>query len=223
MNKKDTSKFRKNILDNPVPRKIIGLLLKKEMSPTDLAEKIYGKKNVRSGIMKWLKEFNKMNWIVRTDTNMITSKRMLFRARLNALGDFDKDEERFVSFVIERFWNPFTSNFAKSLTGLLLESLMILKLHKLKNTINRYNPKNDLDFYKQNKALFWNNKEFRDKFLDKIYQKGERIFNRNNFSSFVRRDFIFLSLLAPETLFYKLEGEHRGIGSPLHLTWDLMG
>ena len=43
-----------SLLENLLPRKIIGLLLKQEMSQSDLAEKIYGKKNVRSGISFWL-------------------------------------------------------------------------------------------------------------------------------------------------------------------------
>ena len=45
MKSKSTEIKNRSIFENQVPRKMIGLLLKSDMSPSDLAEKIYGKKN----------------------------------------------------------------------------------------------------------------------------------------------------------------------------------
>jgi len=214
---------RKYILDNPVPRKMVGLLLKQDMSPTDLAKIIYGKKNVRSGITKWLDELKKRGWVERVDMGAITNRKQVYRAKLEVLGDFSKKEYEFISVCIERFWNPLTSDLNRSLTDLLLEALIIKKIYKLKHKINHYLPVKDLKFYKENKKKFWRDRDFRNKLLDKIFKKGEKIFGKSNFKSYyIKRDFVFFSLLVPDTLFYKLWGEHRGIGNPLNLAVTLL-
>ena len=149
-------------------QKIIGLLLKKAMSQTDLAKEIYGKENVRSGISKWIKIFLKEKWIKERATN---KKTILYTANLEILGDFDEKEIDFIYLVIKRFWNPLNEHSFKSLTNMLVTMSWIKKISKLKDALNGYNPKKDFEFYKANKKAFWEDTKFRDKFLDKIQVK----------------------------------------------------
>ncbi len=206
----------KKIFGNPVPRQILGLLLKYELSPTELAVKIYGKKNVRTGILKWLKYLTEKRWIY--STSSIFSQKHLFKAKLKVLGDFDKEEEKFVKLFIERFWNPKVTDFVISINEFLLEALFIKKIYQVKEEdILGYNPKKDLEEYNKNKDRFWNEEKFRNNFLDKLFKKGEKTFNKKGFSGlYIKRDFIFLSTLIPETIFNKLNPEYRHIGSPIY-------
>jgi len=222
MKSKSTEIKNRSIFENQVPRKMIGLLLKSDMSPSDLAEKIYGKKNVRSGVLRWLKEFDKMGLIKRTDTSDITGRKKLFRAKLKVLGDFDKEEYAFIRVCIERFWNPVRTDPFKSLADLLLETLIIKRIYKIKEEVNYYNAEKDLEFYKKEKENFWMDGKFRNEFLDRVFKKGEKRFNTKNVSFHINRDFLFVSLLAPETILNKLDGEHRSIGNPLYVALTLL-
>lgn len=211
----------KKIFGNPVPRQIIGFLLKYELSPTELAEKIYGKKNVRTGILKWLKYLVDKGWVY--STSSIFSKKHLFKAKLKVLGNFDKEEEKFIKLFIERFWNPKITDLVISINELLLEALFIKKIYKVKEEILGYDPKKDLEEYNKNNDKFWEDKIFRDGFLDKLFKHGEKKFGRSNFLGlYLPRDFIFLSLIMPETIFNKLSPEYRHIGSPIYVAVALL-
>jgi len=209
------------IFDNPVPRKIIGLLLKEEMSPSDLAEKIYRKKNARSGISKWLKRFEENGWIERVDKSKRTGRKKLYKAKIEVLGDFDKRENDFVKLCIERFWNPLHGDLTESLTDLLLELLVIKKMCKLKGKISGYNPKKDLEFYKENKGQFWGDPIFRNKLLNKIEDSGRGKMHVTG-EMRLREDFIFVSLFAPDSLFNKIKGKHNQKTNPLFVVFNLL-
>jgi hypothetical protein len=220
---KNKSILAKNILDNKVPRQIIGLLLKQDMSPSDLAEDIYGKKNVRSGILDWLVKLDKEKLIERADKGVITGNKKLFRAKLKIIADFTKEEEKFVKLCIERFWNPIRANPINSVNEFLIEMFVIKKIYKFKKTLAGYNPSSDLEKFKKMK-----NEKLQIEFLDKLTKKGSDKFtkkilkdgqtNRIN----IRRDFILMSLLIPDSIQSKLTGGHNVIGTPLFMTMTLL-
>ncbi|MCK9568139.1 winged helix-turn-helix domain-containing protein [Candidatus Pacearchaeota archaeon] len=207
-------KKEKPILQNLVAQKIIGLLLKEEMSSSDLAEKIYGKRNVRSSISKYLKELKKQGAIIERNT---ASRRKLYKAKLEVLGEFDKKEYDFIQLVIERFWKPLNDDLIESLTNILLTTVLIKKIYKRDKRITRYNPQQDYKKYYVNKKRFWENSLFREDMLNAILERGER---RNN-SFQIRSDFIFVSLLAPETLFSKINGKHNKKTNPLYIIFNI--
>ncbi len=213
---KEMRLVHRKIFGNQVPRQILGLLLKYELSPTELAEKIYGKKNVRTGILKWLKYLDEKGWIY--GTSSMFSKKHLFKAKLKILGDFDKEEEKFVKLFIERFWNPKARDLVMSINEFLLEALFIKKIYEAKKEdILGYYPKKDLEEYNKNKDKFWNEEKFRNNLLDKILKKGEEKLNKKGFSElYIKRDFIFLSTLIPESIFDKLNPDYRHMGSPIY-------
>lgn len=214
-------KRKRDILQEKVPKQIISLLLKEELSPTDLAEKIYGNKNARSGILKWIKILYDKKMIMRTDLSRITSRKKLFKAKLNIIANFDREEEKFVNLFIARFWHPIKSNPLNSIKELLLESIVIKKIYNLKRNLGGYDPENDLKNYSNKKDKFWSDEDYRDEFLSSVALKGENEFNkkisRNKKTTpiHIRYDFILMSLLIPDSIKNKLSGEHNTIGNPL--------
>ena len=163
-------------------------------------------------------ELLKKGIIIRKDTNRITGQKRFYRIDWDVLGDFDKEEKKFVKLFIERFWNPKVTDPVISINELLLEALFIKKIYKVKeeNILNYY-PKKDLEEYDKNTDRFWNEEKFRDNFLDKLFKIGEKKFSKKGFSElYIKWDFIFLSTLIPETIFDKLSPEYRNIGSPIY-------
>ena len=209
-----TKDIRKILKQRKIPRQIYGLLLIKEMSVSDLANEIYKNKNVRVGITNWIDKLLRMNLISRTDTNQITGKKRLFKANISAFGNFNAKEKMFIEAFTMRFWNPHRSDPLTAFSNILDEALIIKKIFNLRKSIGRYDPQKDLERYTKNKEIFWKEKEFRDKFLDQIRDKKEV----NNF----RRDFIFMSLLVPESLYGSFLGEINIMGAPLHTAYALL-
>jgi hypothetical protein len=191
------------------------------MSQSDLAEKIYGKKNVRSGISFWLNKFIKLKLLERKDKGTITGRRVLFKAKREVLGNFNDEEYSFIQLIIEKFWNPLTDDSIDDLKDLLLKCVLIQQSYKLKNHLFKYHFKKDLEFYNKNKRMFWKDKTFRDNMLNKIFEKGESKFNKSSKDElfYVRNDFVFISLLTPKDMFYKIEGKHRSINNPLFIAF----
>ena len=214
MEKKSTTK---NYAQDSLPQKIIGLLLKKPMSQSDLAEEIYGKRNVRSGISRWINLFLKDGWIKQRATN---SKTILYTTNLEVLGNFNQEDYEFIKLVIQRFWNPLQFDSVKSLNDLLLQMIVVQKGYNNQPRLFGYNPSTDFKRYEKNKKLFWKNQKFRESFLDKIWEKEKQIKKLPKIS--IRRDYLFCSLLVPKNLFTKLEGEHRRIGNPLSTALDIL-
>lgn len=219
---------QENPLDHKVSRQIIGLLLKQEMSSSDLAESIYGKKNVRSGILNWLVKLDKAKLIERADRGVITGNKKLFKAKLSIIADFTKEEEKFARLFIERFWNPIRRDPIASINEVLLETLVIKKIHKLKKTLAGYNPSKDLMKFKKIEEKFWKDKEFQAEFLDKIAKEGSDEFTNKLYKKektmpvHIRRDFILMSLLVPNSIQDKLSGGHNVVGTPLFMTMTLL-
>jgi len=215
-------KNKNSIVENIVSRKVLGLLTKKEMAISDLAEEIYGKNNVRSGITKSVDELLRRGLITRTDKNRITGHKRLYRVDWNIYGSFNSEEERFVRIYVERFWNPIREDPIKAVIEILLEASIIKKIYKLRKKILDYSPKIDLEYYKKNKKEFWENEDFRNNFLNKISKEGKKERVTDYRGLFIERDFIFLSLLIPSEISQKLWGEHMAIGSPFYIALTLL-
>ena len=204
---------RKDSLKNPLPKKIIGLLLKKAMSKTDIAREIYNNPNARSGISKWIKLFLKEGLIKERATN---SKSVLYTCNLDVLGDFNEQGYKFINLIIERFLSPLTEGSIESLKNSLLQTLMIKKVYAIQEKLFGYNPKKDFEFYQKNKTRFWKDKEFRNNFLDKIKQK-ERNLKRSKIFSF-NWDYLFCCLLIPNNLINKIKKDYKDRNDPLFTT-----
>ena len=221
MRKINTKTKNKDILEKVVPKKMIGLLLKEYQSPSDLAQQIYGKRNARSGILKWLKKFDDMNWIERKDLSVISGNKKLFRAKLSLIGDFNKEEREFMELVLSRFWNPIRADPIGSIKSLIIEFLAIKRIYPLKPILNGYNPKQDLDRYEAVKNEFWKNKYFRKQFLDEVENNPKNIEYRNSVY-YMKRDFIFTSLIIPDSIEKAIMGDHLMIGSPSHMILKIL-
>ena len=128
--KKNKGKRKGKILENLLPKKILGLLLKDPMSKSDLAEKIYGSRNVRSGISKCIDIFLKEGWIKRVSKGLGTSKSEYYKAKLEVLGNFSKREYEFIQLCIDRFWDPVNYAPFEALTDMIVGMLAIKKIHK---------------------------------------------------------------------------------------------
>lgn len=221
MKKTNTKVKNQDILDKVVPKKMIGLLLKEDQSPSDLAQQIYGRRNARSGILKWLKEFDKRKWIERKDLSVISGKKKLFRAKLSLLGDFNKEEREFVDLLLSRFWNPIRTDPIGSIKSLIIECLAIKKIYPIKPILNGYDPKLDWSKYEKVKDEFWKNKYFRKQFLDDVENNPKNIEYRNSVY-YMKRDFIFVSLLVPDSIEKSIMEDHLMIGSPSYLILKIL-
>ena len=215
-------KRKGKILENLLTKQIIGLLLKNPMSKSDLAEKIYRDRNVRSGISKCIDIFLKEGWIKRVSKGLGTSKSEYYKAKLEVLGNFSKREYEFIQLCIGRFWDPVNYAPFESLTDMIIGMLAIKKIHKLKDKINGYNPQKDLDLYEVNKRQFREDRYFRDNFLNNIHKKRDKTNKIRNFDFYLRRDFIFVSMLTPETILEKLDLFKRGVGNPMFITLNVL-
>ena len=224
MEKYEGNKKRRKgkILENLLPKQIIGLLLKNPMSKSDLAEKIYRDRNVRSGISRCIDVFLKEGWIKRVSKGLGTSKSEYYKAKLEVLGNFSKKEYEFIQLCIDRFWDPVNYAPFESLTDMIIGMLAIKKIHKLKDKINGYNPQKDLDLYELNEKQFREDRYFRDNFLNKIHKKRDKTNKIRNFNFYLRRDFIFVSMLTPETILEKLDLFKKGMRNPMFITLNVL-
>ena len=216
------NKRKGKILENILPKQVIGLLLKEPMSKSDLAEKIYRDRNVRSGISKCINIFLKEGWIKRVSKGLDTSKSEYYEAKLEVLGNFSKREYEFIQLCIDRFWNPVHYDPFISLTEVIVSMLAIKKISKLKDKINGYNPQEDLEFYRKNRKTFWKDSYFRDDFLNKIHKKRDKTNKIRNFNFYLRRDFIFVSMLTPETILGKLDLFKKSMGNPMYIALNVL-
>ena len=202
-------------IDNLLAKKILGLLLKEPMSQSDLAYKIYCNRNIRSGISKWVNIFLKEGLITKREIN---SKSVLYKAKPEILGEFDNQELKFIEIIIERFWNPIKVDSFENLTELIIQSLTIKKIFKLKGSINGYNFSRELSHYNKNKKLFWKDKKVRDSFFNKLSKKGDKRNRKLN----IRKDYLFFSLLTPNNISNRLDSFKKSLGNPMFINLKLL-
>lgn len=189
MNKNRTT----GLLEEKIPRRIYGLLLCDDMTISELAEAIYKDKNQRAMITKWINELLKTKMIKRTDMGFISHRGKVYRADLFPLGDFNKEEKQFVEIVLNRFINRDVRDIVGSFTQMFDKILMIQKIFKSKGQIERYGfESKDYKDYENNKEKFWSDSDYRDKTLKAIK-------TRKAIKTIIR-DFVFMSLIAPESL-----------------------
>jgi hypothetical protein len=188
------------------------------MSIVQLSEKIYQNKDARSGITKWVNALLKEGVIKKGSKGFDTSKNQYYKIDIRVLGKFTKQEYNFIQLVIERFWNPVTSDPFRELSDFLIGLLTIKKISKLKGTIMGHNTKKDLDWYNLNKKKFWQSKNDRDDFLNKIHKKSNNAKNRPFHEYYLRRDLVFVSLLIPDTILSKLALFDKSQKNPTYLT-----
>ena len=120
----------------------------------------------------------------------------------------------FIDVLIKRFWNPIRKDPLNAFSDIIDEALISKRIMELRKTIDNYNPVNDFNKYKKLKDKFWKDEKFREDFLDKIKQKRD-VAN-------IRRDFIFMSYLAPESLYKSFRGKINLIGEPLSFVKSLI-
>jgi hypothetical protein len=217
----NTHKEEKDVFMNKLNKRVYSLLLKKEMSVKDLAEEIYHKKNVRSGITMGIKTLLENKFIYRTDLGTITKEKTYHATLQPLLKNFEK-EKAFLEVFLTRFWNPSRIlSIKESLNEIICESLIIKELFKTKEKISNYSPKKDFVLYKSNKHKFWSDINFRDKFLDSIKSKGDKNFSKS-IKINIRYDFLFLSFIIPENIKDKIHLEINSFGSPIEMIYSIL-
>ncbi len=200
------------LLNKEIPRKIYGLLLCEDMSETDLAILIYNNPNQRGTIHKWILELLNAEMIRQTHTNKITCNKKLYKADLFPLGNFDKEETKFVNAVLERFIDKSHKDVVGSFKEMFEKILMTKEVFKREGVVDRYGLESkDFKDYEKHKKMFWGDRDFRKIFLNNIKSKKP--------IRTIRKDFVFMSLIAPSSLAKRIHNcGLTNIESPLYFT-----